>query len=213
MTFITELEKESGGTKGMETRAFVLSHSIQIENLVSEILSKLLDINMEKSYSFGNKSMALSMSSKVYLAIDVGAMNKDEREKFTTFMSIRNQFMHNSKAESFVECLSHLKGKDTYLERLYPEITESDKEVRFRKLFENLADELWRITHKMYIAVISKMLKEAPAKFLPFIERAHKAGLDAFEESLKHSDVDLDYIELGLDAYYSAYDSIIDELP
>ena len=105
----------------LENRALVLKFSLNLEKLTSQVLSYLLDVdNIEKSFSLGNKSSSLSFNQKINLLIDNKSITKEEKKKLVAFASIRNQFMHNIKTNTFVEVFDHLDGLEKQMKKLYP---------------------------------------------------------------------------------------------
>ncbi len=113
-----------------EVRITVLHFSIAIENLLSQYLCGLLNIKKEDSKSFGNSSSSLSFNQKVNLLIDTNFISSEAEKKFRAFMEIRNQFIHNRKADSFVNCLNLLPGREKYLLKTYSNIKGDDLEKR-----------------------------------------------------------------------------------
>jgi hypothetical protein len=107
-------------------RLLVLSFSLQVESLISRFLNFILNIK-EPSLSLGNKSSSLSMNQKFNLMIDTKYFPVESKAQFITFMSIRNQFMHNTDATSFVDCIKNLDGIENYLVKHFPN-SNSDKE-------------------------------------------------------------------------------------
>ncbi|UNY98784.1 hypothetical protein MQE36_00160 [Zhouia spongiae] len=99
-------------------KLLVLSNSVNFENLASSCLRIILNLD-ENAISIGNSSHALSMNQKVQLLLDTKFFDKTNKANTQVFMSIRNQFMHNSAAKSFESCLSFLSGTDTFMENAY----------------------------------------------------------------------------------------------
>lgn len=48
-------------------------------------------------------------------------MNDDLKSKFVAFMEIRNQFMHNMNALTYVKCFENLPGKQKWILNTYPQ--------------------------------------------------------------------------------------------
>ena len=74
--------------------------------MASFSLAFLLDIDFDKlneSKPLGNTSSALSFSQKVNLLLDYKSITKEEKLKLESFMNIRNQFMHNQSADSYLK--------------------------------------------------------------------------------------------------------------
>ncbi|MDP3445793.1 MAG: hypothetical protein Q8T08_23275, partial [Ignavibacteria bacterium] len=106
----------------MNIRVDILQYSLMVENFSSIFLSTLLDIpDFKESKSLGNRSGNLSFNQKIDLLIDIQAIEKKEKSKFSNFMSIRNQFMHNIDADSYENCLKNIEGADKFLLKTYPQ--------------------------------------------------------------------------------------------
>ena len=96
-----------------ENRTIILELSVMIEDMLSLLLSFILEIpNRRDSLSLGTKSTGLSFNAKVNLLLDMKYFEKENRWKFQMFMEIRNQFAHNLKVETFGQCFELIKGKE-----------------------------------------------------------------------------------------------------
>jgi hypothetical protein len=93
-----------------KVRLQVLEHSLQLEGYATLWLSIFLDIDSRISKTLGNKSSAISLNSKINLLIDLGALDSKMSDKFLKLMEIRNQFMHNPHAKTFVDCSNYISG-------------------------------------------------------------------------------------------------------
>lgn len=92
-------------------RLKVLKYSLEIEHFVSDELAKLLDIrNFKNSKSLGNKSTSLSLNQKLNLLLDCETITTTEKNIIESFISIRNQFMHNIDANSFEIEVNQIDG-------------------------------------------------------------------------------------------------------
>ena len=110
-------------------RSLVLSFSLQIEAQISQILGIILNIR-EPSRSLGNNSSSLSLNQKVNLMLDTGYFEKEDTKHIIVFMEIRNQFMHNVRAKSFIDCLGYLNGRKNFLKKTYSnEIEDEEKSL------------------------------------------------------------------------------------
>ncbi len=102
----------------MEMRTDILETSLAIEGMLSVFLAGLLGIKIDPdtTNSFSNKSSALSFANKIHLLIDIGALDKEMKLKYFTFMEIRNQFMHNIKIRSYEHFFTeYLSDKKKYV--------------------------------------------------------------------------------------------------
>lgn len=130
-----------------KTKLLILYYSLVFEDFASSSLRLILNLD-ERIISLGNTSKALSMNQKVQLMLDTNFFDKTDKENIITFMSIRNQFMHNSSAKSLETCLSFLTGKDKYIVNAYnnkkqeEEKTGGEKAAKAKKSEENNNKEL-----------------------------------------------------------------------
>lgn len=103
------------------TRAKVIEKGVELEELISQLLSlHILDITHEQkedSYSFGSKSYSLSLSSKIYLLIDLKLIPDEIKKDFILFLEMRNKFAHVLKVDSFEECLAYINDKNRFLKK------------------------------------------------------------------------------------------------
>jgi hypothetical protein len=152
----------------MATRLDVLSTSLILENMTSHFLSKLVGVDgdPETTYSFGNKGSALSFSQKIHLLIDIGALDKEIKNKFFTFMEIRNQFMHNALAKSYELCFSYLKEKKSFVMGLYKPEKEISVEEHLRLAVEELSNQILTIAGQLIEKVREKIRSETETKLI-----------------------------------------------
>lgn len=86
------------------TRSKVIEKSVQLEELMSLLLSNFLDIKKEESISFGTKSFALSFNSKINLLSDMKILPLELKQNLILFAEIRNKFAHVLYVDSFTKC-------------------------------------------------------------------------------------------------------------
>ena len=149
----------------LRKRMQVLETALYIEGLTSSIICRLLDIDIETSKSFGNKSSSLSFSNKINLLLDMGNLHNDDVKKFEKFMSIRNQFMHNWSVDTFVNCVEKLDGLKNWLASNYPQDNNSNIELQYEKSINQLRIELTIKTASLIESIEKKINKEVKAKF------------------------------------------------
>jgi len=85
----------------LSTRLYVIEATIYIDELISETLGMLLDIDWKTSNSLGSKSSAISFNQKVIMMQDMKSVNKQMINKMNCLMQIRNKFAHVSSIDSF----------------------------------------------------------------------------------------------------------------
>jgi len=124
-----------------EARLKVLKYSLEIEHFVSDELAKLLDIrDFKNSKSFGNKSTSLSLNQKLNLLLDCESISSTEKSIMESFITIRNQFMHNIDANSFELAINQIDGLLSRLKKLYP---NNFIDLEIEKSLENCVDLLY----------------------------------------------------------------------
>jgi hypothetical protein len=184
----------------VENRAIVLRLSLNLEVLASKVLSYLLDVDdFEESYSLGNKSSSLSFNQKINLLIDNRSITNEEKKKLMAFASIRNQFMHNINANTFVEAFDHLDGLENQMKKLYPDNFSPD--IKTEESLHYCVSDL----HKDGVLILTsykggldeKMRTDAEAKiYKNYYKKLGKSvgkSLDKFSEALKASDSETVY--------------------
>lgn len=138
------------------TRLYVISFSIQIEELISRTLATFLSINdWKKSNSLGYKSTSLSFNQKVYIIQDLKGIDSQMNKKLICLMQIRNKFAHIAEVDSFNKLFSVIpNGNDVKkeLDKWYSELindTNHDEEkfeAYFYLLMQDIANWLYKMT-------------------------------------------------------------------
>lgn len=171
--------------KGINARSEVLEYSLMIENLCSFFLSGLLGISdYKKSKSLGNTGSSLSFNQKVELLIDIQALDSKEKSKYMTFMSIRNQFMHNIDADSYEKCFNHLKGTDNFLLAAYPQDSTWTKEKQLENATRDLAHDVITITVNLMEKVKEKIGEKVKNEMLEEYQEASMSAITAIEKAI-----------------------------
>lgn len=179
-------------SKANDLRLYILDHTIQIEENISATLGNILNIEWQKSKSFGFSSSALTFNQKVQIVQDLKGLEKIEIQKLTDLMSIRNKFAHVKSIESFRDFFeSGENGKNVKknFEKWYSESLShiEDEELKYKHYFFNLfldiALLLWSIivnhqlqenfknetiiSDKIHLQVLREELKRLPGgKFI-----------------------------------------------
>jgi hypothetical protein len=89
-----------------DLRLCIIENSIYIEELTSNVLGTILDIDWSSSKSFGNGSTSLSFNQKLQLIQDIKGIEKESLKKITCLANIRNKFAHVSQVNSFEKLFS-----------------------------------------------------------------------------------------------------------
>lgn len=179
---------------GIQKRKHLLLYALYLEGFLSEFLAALLGIkNTESSMSFGNTSKALSFNQKVNLLIDLGALKKEDQNKFITFMELRNQFMHNIHAKTYELCYEYLpKGKDNFVLGRYPQKANLSREKQLEEASLDLASEIIKLTIGVIKKINTKISKEVTADL-------YKEQFDSLVKSIYEATEQLDTIADELD--------------
>lgn len=173
-------------------RVKVLETALLFENLVSSFLALLLDIDVENSKTLGNSSSSISFNNKVDLLLDIKTIDKATKTKFTSFMNMRNQFMHNIKATSFNDCINKINGLEKWLLKTYPQDEDILIEQRLENCFDKLVFDLFQAITNVANVLKEKVLKEADHKSNEFaLKSLIKSIVDCakvFDEILPNHD-------------------------
>lgn len=89
------------GINSNNSRILVIEYSVQLEEVLSETIGLLLDINWKTSKSLGFESGALTYNQKVLLLQDKRNTSSEMNKKLKAFMEIRNKFAHLKVIDSF----------------------------------------------------------------------------------------------------------------
>ncbi len=167
---------------GLEKRKQILSVALMIEGLTSGFVAALLGIaETESSRTLGNKSSALSFNQKVDLLIDLGALSAETRAKFSSFMELRNQFMHNIEADTYERCYGFMQGKEAYIFKTYPQDQTKSKEEQLEKASLALATDVFQLTLELTKVLKNRVLEEAT-------QRVHRQSTVAFQEAITEAE-------------------------
>lgn len=110
-------------------RLYILEHTLVIEEMISNAIGSILNIEWEKSKSFGFTSSSLTFNQKVTIVQDLNDISLDEIKKFGYLMNIRNKFAHVRTVETWSEFIN-ISGNGNEiknaLEKWYKEKTKSE---------------------------------------------------------------------------------------
>lgn len=133
-------------SKATESRHFVIDLGVHLEEIISLILSYLLDIDPEKNKSLGDSFGCLSFNQKVTIIQDKKGIDRERVEKLQKFMEIRNKFAHIKSINSFQafndhskECAKTIKKLNTWYCEIKKE-NESFEETQKRLFYELFSD-------------------------------------------------------------------------
>jgi hypothetical protein len=162
-------------------------------------LAYLLDIDFEKtkdSKSLGNSSSSLSFNQKINLLLDNKSITKEEKLKLEAFMNIRNQFMHNKDADSYLNAISHISGLQNRLKKYYPDFFQaSDLEKNLENCVTELYNDSLRILREYKGGREKKMTAEVErivyTKRFKSLEKTMKSELDRVNDFVKNHESEL----------------------
>ncbi|CAC9974351.1 hypothetical protein [Flavobacterium panici] len=167
-------------TQTDKIRIKVLNYSLSLEKVASYILGFILDIeDVNLSKSFGNTSNSLSFNQKVNLLLDYGAIEKNDKIKLDLAMSIRNQFMHNLKCETYQYAFNCLDGAENKIKNLYPDLfANEDNEINLEECTEKIFTDSFVILGSMKGGVERKIELLSSSSF-------NKKLVDSFKNNSK----------------------------
>ncbi len=82
-------------------RHIVIDHSVLIEEVLSNTIADLLDIDINTSKALGHNSGSLSFSQKIQLMKDKIGLESEYSNKLEAFLQIRNKFAHVNKIDNW----------------------------------------------------------------------------------------------------------------
>jgi hypothetical protein len=138
-------------------RLCIIENSIFIEEYISHLLGKILNIKWETSKSFGFGSTSLSFNQKVHLIQDIKSLNKEEIQRLTCLMNIRNKFVHTSVStfdDLFIKTSIGKEIKKNFLKWYFDadgidDIHPTKLEVVFRHCFYSLVGSIFETLKKV----------------------------------------------------------------
>ena len=186
-------------------RTKVLKAALIVESGVSMCLGLLLGIDLNTSKTLGNKSTSIPLNIKIDLLTDINSMDKDDAKKFSYFMPIRNQFMHNISATSFEYCINYIDGLGNKLLKLYPQDESLSDEEKYENCFQALFEDLMMILKKLGRKIKEKISLEA-------FNKTNEIAVQIFMRSINEMTTHIDeFFEKQLsDKKDITYDSIKD---
>lgn len=101
-----------------QLRGLIISTAASFEDLMSQIICALLDIDYKASKIFQPGPSSLSFHTKMSILLELKAIKKDEKDLLSTFASIRNKFAHHpgcSSFEAYYKMVSNKSLFDQYL--------------------------------------------------------------------------------------------------
>lgn len=123
-------------------RLYILEHALHVEELVSTALGYILSIDWKKSKSFGYSSVALSFNQKVLIIQDLKGLDKNDIQKLSDFMAIRNKFAHVKSINTFQNFFNSGRNASDVrknLNKFYPiENSSINDELKYKICFYKL---------------------------------------------------------------------------
>jgi len=169
----------------MNNRVEILELALILEKITSAFLAELLDIeNYKETRSLGNKSGNLSFNQKIELLIDIRALSKNDKNKYQSFMELRNQFMHNLDADTYEKCYDLMEGKERFVLKIYPQPNDMTREEQLRKASLDMANDIIRITSNLIEVVKEKIDKKITLEVLQKSQDSAFKAIAAIENAL-----------------------------
>jgi len=183
----------------------VIERSLVIEDMLSQILKTLLEIENVESKTLSHKTSALSFMSKVDLLYDIERINIDSYNLLRMFGEIRNQFMHNKDADTFSVVLERINKKSSLLKinaditNYFKNAVELDEKERIYELaFHKLSIDIKTIledTHKQIFKekidnakkALKALEKENLERFMKLLYKSIEEFSDSFSQKMKET--------------------------
>lgn len=125
---------------GMEERACVLEDALAVEGMSTILLGPLLRFKTDEGMK-KRKKTPLSFDQRIWLLIEIGAIQRKESTKLDLFRQIRNVMVHNWEVNNFTECLDVLKRREELL-RMYKQDERLSVETKLKRCVRKLGNEV-----------------------------------------------------------------------
>ncbi len=126
-------------------RLCIIENAIFIEELISNAIGTVLNIDWENSKSFGFSSSSLSFNQKIQIIQDIKGLDKELIKKFTCLTNVRNKFAHISSVDSFDKLFSISKNGNEIKKQLnnwYGDRFNNDSPEYYRYCFYSLIEDI-----------------------------------------------------------------------
>lgn len=121
-------------------RLDVLNYSLALETTASYVLGFIFDReDFLNTKSFGNTSSCLSFNQKMFLLLDYGAIEKDDKTIMNDVMSIRNQFLHNANCLTYQDAFKSLDGTQNRFMKMFTDNFKDDSDME-KNLEKSVSD-------------------------------------------------------------------------
>ncbi|MCB4809624.1 hypothetical protein LG651_15315 [Tamlana sp. 62-3] len=178
--------------ENLKKRMKVLEYSLTLEFVASCSLGYLLDIDildLDKSKSLGNSSSALSFSQKINLLLDNKSISKDDKLKLEAFMNVRNQFIHNKKANSYTKAFGMISGLINRMKKTFPDNfidseLENSLEICVKNLYSDSLDVLTDFKGGREKKMTIQVQRDVYMKRYKIFQRVTKQKIDEFYKYL-----------------------------
>jgi hypothetical protein len=172
----------------LDTRRFVLMLSIPFENQISTVLEYLLDLDSDNE-SFSNKSGNIPLELRLKLLYDLKALDKRvDKPKIQQFVAIRNQFVHNENANSFVDCAKFLDGMEGYLRKNYKFDEKKTTEENLKNTYFSLAADCSKISMKLFSIVLNKVQERTSLNLDAVMARAYNEAIEKLSKNAEETE-------------------------
>ena len=142
----------------INTRTKVIEKAVIFEEVVSKILSIILDIDETNSLSFGNKNLALSFNSKINLLVDLKFVPSKISSDFQLFAEIRNKFAHVRYVDNFTKCFETLKERKNKFKSYG---NKNDEQSLTEEEYLNTCFDAFCFNMEIWLKAVIKTLKKS----------------------------------------------------
>lgn len=187
----------------IKLRSDILSKSLVLENLLSGILSVILNFPKEKSKSksLGYTGNALSFKAKTDLLNDLQKLKPQEYNDLLMFMEIRNKLIHNldidtlKKAAECCDKINKILGNDNGLKKRYSSTIDLAAQEEILEIaFKQLYDRILKFSKEILETIIQESEDEEASR----IESTQTEFLISIVGLIRNS---FDIINKGLEDY------------
>lgn len=155
-TKITIMDCGEPNRFNLALRSRILEMALHLEEDVWFLILAFLSIRdtkvdsaeIRKPKALSNSSGSLSLKNKIDLLFDLNILDKTEYNKFLLIMEFRNQFLHNTGCNSFMQAFNYLgEDKKKNLLKYANDSDDVDSESCCLDAFEKLFNEVEMITN------------------------------------------------------------------
>jgi hypothetical protein len=99
-------------------------------------------------------------------------------------MEIRNQFMHNADAKTYIDCFSFIDGKEKFILKLYPQPEELTREQKLQNATIELAGNIMILTLTLIRSIKKKLNRDYSLEVLEKSQEAMRISMAELRDEL-----------------------------